>query len=212
MAFIAEVMNADGFLAVGQYTSPMTGIVSSMADATALGESWVVLAGFVSVLAFLAEAATTALLINWAKRRSLRSRYALSLLMEAALLLLFGQAGAYLAEDRDFLAPATVLLLCYIMGLQNAIFTKISGAVIRTTHVTGLSTDIGIELGKLFYFNRKSTPQPAVLVNRDKLKLHTALLCSFCVGGIIGAVGFKRIGFLATVAVTDGASDSTYSG
>lgn len=202
LAFIAGAMNAGGFLAVGQYTSHMTGIVSSMADATALGESWVVLAGFVSVLAFLAGAATTALLINWAKRRSLRSRYALSLLLEAALLLLFGLAGAYLAEVREFLAPATVLLLCYIMGLQNAIITKISGAVIRTTHVTGLSTDIGIELGKLFYVNRKSTSQPAVLANRDKLKLHAVLLSCFCVGGIVGAVGFKRIGFIATIPLS----------
>jgi uncharacterized membrane protein YoaK (UPF0700 family) len=199
LAFIAGAMNAGGFLAVGQYTSHMTGIVSSMADAAALGAEWIALAGFTSVLAFLAGAATTALLINWASRRKLRSRYALSLLLEAALLLLFGLAGAHLKDYREFLAPTTVLLLCFIMGLQNAIITKISGAVIRTTHVTGLSTDIGIELGKLFYVNRCRTPQPAVRANRAKLKLHTLLLCSFCSGGVLGALGFKRAGFSAAI-------------
>jgi len=39
------------------------------------------------------------------------------------------------------------VLLCFIMGLQNAVITKISHAEIRTTHVTGLVTDVGIELG-----------------------------------------------------------------
>lgn len=47
--------------------------------------------------------------------------------------------------------PLTVALLCFVMGLQNAMITKISKAEIRTTHVTGLVTDIGIEIGKSLY-------------------------------------------------------------
>ncbi|MFX4396989.1 YoaK family protein, partial [Acinetobacter baumannii] len=50
-------------------------------------------------------------------------------------------------------AVVAVPLLCFIMGLQNAIITKVSQARIRTTHVTGITTDIGIELGKLAYWN-----------------------------------------------------------
>ena len=47
-----------------------------------------------------------------------------------------------------------MLVLCYIMGLQNAVITKISNAEIRTTHITGLVTDLGIEIGKMLYLNR----------------------------------------------------------
>jgi uncharacterized membrane protein YoaK (UPF0700 family) len=141
-------------------------------------------------------------LVNLARRRRLRSQFALSLLVEACLLLLFGVAGAYLAEMRDFLAPATVLLLCFIMGLQNAIITKVSSAIIRTTHLTGLSTDLGIELGKLFYFNRADVPNLAVRANRDKLKLHGLLILYFFSGGIAGALGFKHVGYSATLILS----------
>jgi len=199
LAFIAGAMNAGGYLAIKQYTSHMSGIVSSMADALALADFALAAAALAAVAAFMLGAATTAIAINWAKRRELRSQYALSLLLEAFLLILFGLAGAYLEDVRELLAPATVLLLCYIMGLQNAIITKISGAEIRTTHVTGLCTDIGIELGKLVYINRHDGPHPAVVSNRTKLRLHATLLCSFFLGGVIGAIGFKRIGFSTAI-------------
>jgi uncharacterized membrane protein YoaK (UPF0700 family) len=199
LAFIAGAANAGGFLAVGQYTSHMTGIVSTMADSFALGEFWLAGAAVVALVFFLAGAATTAVLINWARRRHLRSQYALSLLLEAALLLVFGLAGSFLADLKELLAPATVLLLCFIMGLQNAIITKISSAQIRTTHVTGLATDIGIELGKMLYYNGERPGEFRVRANRQKLQLHGLLLASFAVGGILGALAFKHLGFSATL-------------
>lgn len=205
LAFVAGATNAGGFLAVGQYTSHMTGIASVMADATILGQFTVVGVAAASLVAFTIGAATTSLLTSWATRRNLRSRYALSLLLEAFLLLLFGVAGNYLSHIRDFLAPLTVLLLCFIMGLQNAVVTKLSGAVIRTTHVTGIVTDIGIELGKLFYYNRtRKSGLHFVQANRAKLRLHASLLASFTLGGVVGALSFKRFGFIATLPLALG--------
>ncbi len=199
LAFVAGAVNAGGFLAIGQYTSHMTGIVSSMADRFALGDVKLALAALSAWVAFVLGAATTAILINFARRRHLRSQFALSLMLEALLLLLFGLAGAYLNHLHEFLDPVTVLLLCFIMGLQNAIITKISGAVIRTTHVTGLTTDLGIELGKLVYINRDHDPELAVHANRDKLFLHLRLILYFFTGGITGAIGFKHIGYSTTI-------------
>ena len=94
--------------------------------------------------------------------------------------------------------PLTVLVLCFIMGLQNAVITKISHSEIRTTHITGLLTDLGIELGKLFYINRL-TRQPLVEGNRRKIRLHLSLISSFFIGGVMGALGFKHIGFISTL-------------
>ena len=192
LAFIAGAINAGGFLAIGAYTSHMTGIVSSMADQLALGQVALALAALAAWLAFVAGAASTAVMVNWARRRGLHSQYALSLMVEAALLLLFGLAGGHLAGMRDFLAPVTVLLLCFIMGLQNAIITKVSGAAIRTTHVTGLSTDIGIELGKMAYYNHRPLPALVVRANRAKLTLHALLIGFFFIGGVSGALGWRR--------------------
>ena len=202
LAFVAGAVNAGGFLAIGQYTSHMSGIVSSMADQIALGQFRFALAATAAWLAFVMGAATSAVLINFARRRHLRSQYALSLLLEAMLLVLFGLAGAYLNRLHEFLDPVTVLLLCFIMGLQNAIITKVSSAVIRTTHVTGLTTDLGIELGKLIYINRDHDPELAVRANRSKLLLHLLLILYFFSGGVLGALGFKYIGYRTTLVLS----------
>lgn len=201
LAFVAGATNAGGFLAVNQYTSHMTGIVSAMADDLALGNVGLVLAGAGALLSFIAGAASSAILINWARHRQLQSEYALPLMLEAVLLLCFGILGGNLSERMGLFVSVTVMLLCFIMGLQNAIITKLSNSVIRTTHVTGLVTDIGIELGKLFYWNRtKDQEDPDfVRANREKLRLLTLLLTMFFIGGFIGALGFKHIGFASTI-------------
>lgn len=201
LAFVAGAVNAGGFLVIKQYTSHMTGIVSSIADELVLGNALLVLSGLSALAAFLVGAATTAILINWARHRQMHSEYALSLALEAALLMLFGLLGANLESYVAVFVPATVILLCYIMGLQNAIVTKISKAEIRTTHVTGLVTDLGIELGKLIYWNRSHTKKSELYVtaNLDKLGIHALILGMFFAGGVAGALGFKSAGFVATV-------------
>lgn len=87
-----------------------------------------------------------------------------------------------------------------MMGLQNAVITKISKSQIRTTHVTGIVTDIGIELGTYVYVNRHETAGgPRVLADRKRLRLLTMLLTAFFSGGVIGALGFRAIGYGATI-------------
>ena len=198
LAFVAGATNAGGFLAVGQYTSHMTGMLSSVADNAVLGQFALALGGLGALLAFLLGAMTTAWMVNWGLRRHLRSAYGLPLLLEAALLLVFGLFGAAIGLMTAVFLPLTVVLLCFIMGLQNAVITKISRAVIRTTHITGLLTDLGIELGKLLYVNRHPDQQP-VRANRDRLRVHGQLIASFFVGGLAGALGFKYLGYVSTV-------------
>jgi uncharacterized membrane protein YoaK (UPF0700 family) len=200
LAFVAGAANAGGFLAVGQYTSHMTGIVSAMADSLALGQTFLALAGLASLVSFLAGAMSTAILVNWGRRMRLRSQYALPLMLEAVLLLLFGLLGASIATRTALLLPATVLLLCYMMGLQNAVITKISRSEIRTTHVTGLVTDLGIELGKLVYINRPPH-EGRVVAHRGRMRTHALLIGMFFVGGLIGALGFAHVGYLTTVGL-----------
>ena len=200
LCFVAGATNAGGFLAVQQYTSHMTGIVSSMADHLALGAYTLALAGLGALLSFILGAACSAIMVNYSRRHNLHSAYALPLVLEAALLLCFGLLGAQLAAVHGIFVSVTVMLLCFIMGLQNALITKLSHAEIRTTHITGVVTDIGIELGKMLYWNRAQTPQLAqVQGDKPRLQLLSALLSSFLLGGVLGALGFKHLGYVATV-------------
>lgn len=198
LAFVAGAVNAGGFLAVSRYTSHMTGMLSSISDSLALSRLDLAASGVAAWASFVCGAATSAMLINWARRKGLRSRYALSLMLESALLLAFGFLGSHLGLLVELFVPATVLLLCYLMGLQNAIITKVSNAEIRTTHMTGNTTDLGIEIGKLFYWNADGSAEK-VVANREKMSMHAGLIALFVLGGFAGALGFKRAGYVSTV-------------
>jgi uncharacterized membrane protein YoaK (UPF0700 family) len=188
LAFVAGAINAGGFIAVHQYTSHLTGVISSAADNLVSGAWNLALAAFGAALAFMLGSACTALTVNYGRRRGLASEYALPLLVEALLLLAFGALSV----------SATVMLLCFMMGLQNALITKLSQAEIRTTHLTGIVTDIGIEVGRMLYWNRDPA-QPKVAANRARLRLLVSLLLGFFSGAVAGALGFKHAGHLATL-------------
>lgn len=202
LAFIAGATNAGGFLAVRQYTSHMTGIASSIADNVALGAYTLALAGVGAMLFFVLGAACSAIMVNYARRHEMHSEYALPLLLEALLLLCFGIMGARLSVVGGFFVPVTVMLLCFIMGLQNAVMTKLSRGEIRTTHITGMVTDIGIELGKLVYRNGDMAEnKPKVVANRERLSVLSVLVLCFAWGGMTGAWGFKHVGYIVTVPI-----------
>ena len=200
MAFVAGAVNAGGFLAVGHYTSHMTGVASTMADMMALGDMETALAALAMMLSFMAGAFLCTTLISLGQRRRMRSRYALTLVLEAGFLLLFGLMGARLETEIRFTLPTTVMLLCFIMGMHNAVTSIISGAAVRTTHMTGTVTDIGIELSRLAYVNRHQRPgRERIVANRQKLILLLLLLVSFIGGGVTGALAFKHVGYKATI-------------
>jgi uncharacterized membrane protein YoaK (UPF0700 family) len=200
LSFVAGAINAGGFLAVQQYTSHMTGIVSSIADNLARASLPLAAAGLVALLSFAIGATCSTILICFSRQRKMHSEYALPLMFEAVLLLIFGLLGVRLAFVDGMFVSLTVMLLAFIMGLQNAVITKLSNAEIRTTHVTGIVTDIGIQLGKLLYSH---VPVPSdsspVISNVPRLRLLSTLLTLFFAGGMVGAVGFRHLGYAATV-------------
>ena len=201
LAFNAGAVNAGGFLVLHMYTSHMTGFASQLADGLVLGNAKLLLNALGAVLAFLTGAAVCAMLVNWGRQHHLRAVYALPLLLEAALMLPFGLMGAItLTWNTPFAVPITVLLLSFIMGLQNAVASKTSGGSIRTTHMTGNITDLGMELGKLFYWNRAGSAAPArVHHNPHRIRMASGLVGMFVLGGIAGALGFKYVGFICTL-------------
>jgi len=205
MAFIAGAVNAGGFLAVQSYTSHTTGNISRMADELALGHKTIALAMLSTVACFCMGAFTSGLLVSLGRRRRFRSHYALSLMIEAVLLLVFGLMGYRLQQMHKFFLPMTVILLSFIMGMHNSVVTIISNAEVRTTHMTGIVTDLGLELSRLIYFNVDDQQRnKRIMANRDKLKLYNLILASFFGGGVVGALGFKRLGFKMTILLAAG--------
>lgn len=200
LAFVAGAVNAGGFLAIQSYTSHLSGTISRIGDELALGHKTLALGAVATVACFCAGAICASLLISYGKRHRYQSHYALSLLIEAILLVIFGIMGYKLQSVQRFFLPSTVVLLSFMMGMHNSVVTTISSAEVRTTHMTGIVTDLGIELGRALYIDvTKNRRVERVKANWDKLKLHGLILASFFLGGLCGAIGFKKIGFKITL-------------
>ncbi len=191
LAFVAGSANAGGFILFGSYTSHMTGYLSQEADQLVLRNYVLALTAIFAIGLFTFGAAVSAVAINWARGYQPRLQYILPLALQGFGFLLFsliGRSENYSGSDH----LVGLGLLCFIMGFQNATITKISQSRIRTTHVTGMVTDVGIELGR-FVFNYMFE-RPRISADRQKLFLLLQLLGMFFFGGVIGAFGYGLIG------------------
>ena len=190
LAAVAGASNAGGFFALGAYTSHMTGYLSQLADNLVIGQLRVALVAVLALGAFVAGAAFSTVLINWARLRHANRQYALPIAVQGGFLACFAGGGVLTSEPGRVFALAC---LCFIMGMQNATITKISGARLRTTHATGMITDIGIELGRAAF--RRAHPGGGRGADRARLAIHLQLVGTFVAGGLAGAIGFSRLGF-----------------
>jgi len=172
-----------------------TGTSSNMMIALSKGEYSLALHLFLFILAFVSGSVLSGFIIR-DSHLTLGRRYGVSLLLESLAILvawrIFG--GSPFAGQ---------LLLCTASGLQNALATTYSGAVIRTTHLSGVFTDIGI----LFGNRMAGIPMPA-----KKLRLLTDILSGFLFGGLAGAMLLPVIGdaVLAIPAAISGGLGSGY--
>ncbi|MFM9889247.1 MAG: YoaK family protein [Rickettsiales bacterium] len=196
LAFIAGAINAGGFLAVGRYTSHMTGIVSSIGPALKDHDYAVAKMAALFVGAFITGAGVSSVIVNVARARHYHSEFASALMLEALLLLLFGVSATGLFPAATLSLTGTIVLLCFLMGLQNALISKISHSTIRTTHVTGIATDIGVELGRRLYRACSHTHVP---VHAERLNIPLFLMLAFLAGSIAGAFAFPELGFVTTI-------------
>ncbi|MBW8366469.1 MAG: DUF1275 domain-containing protein [Arenimonas sp.] len=176
LACVAGMVNVVGYLGFEhQAITHLTGTTSLLGAALAQGNlrSILQLAGM--LLAFLLGAVLSGLLIKDSVLR-LGRRYGVALAFESALLLLC----VPLFEQGNFLGP---LLAAVAIGLQNAMATTYSGAIIRTSHVSGMFTDLGISMGHAL----RGLP-----VDQRRLWLCLVIITSFLAGGVIGALLYAQ--------------------
>ncbi|MCM2292498.1 DUF1275 domain-containing protein [Allorhizobium sp. BGMRC 0089] len=192
LASVAGALNASAFYSVGFFSANMTGNVSALSDHIAIGQWQSALFYFSIVFAFIFGASVSTVLINTGRRRHIHGIYAYSVLTEAILLALLGCADLWLFGAWH--TPVVVLGLAFLMGLQNAVVTRISDARVRTTHVSGMATDIGIELGIALDILRGRDRETDAAHNRSKLRLHLYTIAAFLLGGVVGVVIYQAVG------------------
>jgi uncharacterized membrane protein YoaK (UPF0700 family) len=197
LACVAGMVNVVGYLGFEhQAITHLTGTTSLLGAALAQGEFTAVWQLTAMIAAFVGGAMLSGLLVQDSVLR-LGRRYGVALAFEALLL----AAAVPLFEHGSFAGP---LLAAVAIGLQNAMATTYSGAIVRTSHVSGMFTDLGITLGHAL----RGLP-----VARRRLWLCLVIIASFLTGGIVGAWLFGQVQYRALLlpALLTGATGLTYA-
>ena len=188
LSLTAGFVNGAGFLAFSVLTTNVTGHVALFAERMAKGDFRSARIIALWMFLFMLGAFICSLLINMAGRNR-RYTYVIPILTEISILIFVAIFGYKF--DRTLLKTELFAgSLLFAMGLQNAMVTMISGSVVRTTHLTGMFTDLGIELSSWLHSRNKDN-----LLLKQKMLLRTIIICFFIAGGISGAYLFNSMAF-----------------
>lgn len=190
-ALVAGLVNVCGVMAFFAFSSNVTGHVAVFAQELAQGH-WhqvsVVMAWLFAFMfgAFVANALVTKSDVGSAVAGQV------PLVLETLVLAFTAYYGQhhYLETLRE--TECLVAALLFAMGLQNGTVSTVSNSVVRTTHLTGLFTDLGMELSMSLQPRFRGN---AIL--RFKLRLHLLILAAYVLGGLMGGLLYLRYGFSA---------------
>jgi uncharacterized membrane protein YoaK (UPF0700 family) len=184
LSCIAGMVNVVGYLGFEhQAITHLTGTTTLLGAALAGADPRAALHLLGVILAFVGGAALSGLIVQDSTLQ-LGRRYGIALTMVS--LLLFASIPMF---ERQWIAGAWVAATA--CGLQNAMATTYSGAVIRTTHLSGMLTDLGIGLGHAL----RGMP-----LQVRRLRLSALIVAGFLCGAAIGALLFRTFEYRALLA------------
>lgn len=188
LGLTAGFVNAEGFLGFSILTTNVTGHAALFAERIAF-QDWKTAAVIALwMFLFLAGAFFTSIILSFTGENQ-RFSYFIPVIIEILILLvsaLYGHKYNGTLAAKEFFAGS----LLFAMGLQNALVSMVSGSVVRTTHLTGTFTDLGIDLAQILHGNKAERPNL-----KSKIKLRIYIIFFFMAGAVLGAYLFQGFGF-----------------
>jgi uncharacterized membrane protein YoaK (UPF0700 family) len=179
LAFIAGIINVVGLLGFSHQTvSHLTGNTSMLAAAIATCDFSAALRFGLVIGSFLLGTVLSGFIIQDTALK-LGHRYGATMLLESFFLCL---AVPLLKHD----SMDGMYCLACACGLQNAMVSTYSGTVVRTTHVSGMFTDLGIFLGHAL----RGLP-----IDHKRMRMCFLVISAFLCGGVAGAALYRSIGY-----------------
>ncbi len=196
LSLVAGIVNVSGFLAVQQLTTNVTGHFAFFVDEIFKLNFWGGFVYFLYIFFFLAGSFISSYIVEFVSKSSERYIYIIPIIIESLILFLVAIFGQTLISQNPNLLAFSLL---FAMGVQNSLVTKISNAIVRTTHLTGLFTDLGIELSQLFFYKLKDQREKLY----SSIKLRVTIISFFFLGGLLGGIFYSTIQlYVLTIAGT----------
>lgn len=196
LAFVAGFVNSGGFVLIHSFTSHVTGSVGRFGHDLATGEVASALSAIFLVLSFIGGAFAATLLTEGYPRERIAVGYAVALWAQSGLLAAFILVAGISPSQHPRVHDSQAALLCIALGMQNSLVTRLSGAVVRTTHLTGVVTDLAIEAAHWYRFHRAKLKLPTLLAaarpperpRAAKAVLLGVIVVAFVLGTAAGAL------------------------
>lgn len=201
LAFQAGWINGGGFLACRRFVTHTTGFATQFGFDLA-SANWTDAIAMLSIpLFFLCGAMIGAFLVDRPLQSSQRPKFhilffLISLFLTAATALGTMDAfGPFGKEPQFWPAYILIALLCISSGVQNACSTTASKNYVRTTHLTGYTTDLGISFVRLFSLKDTAKLQQEVSQN----KIRVTVIITFIFGTAVSSFVFMRSGYIGFI-------------
>ncbi len=189
-AFVAGMTNVAGVIAFLSFTSNITGHVAMLAQKIVNKEHHDVMVYALWLLMFLLGAFTANFITkSYSKKGSYRA-HSVPVFLEIIILFVVAIYGHNYYTETQTEREIIISAMLFSMGLQNGLVSTISGGLVKTTHLTGLFTDLGGELSE--YLHTEKGKRSAV---KQRLAIRFTILSFYLAGGIIGGIMFEAYDF-----------------
>lgn len=185
LSFVAGMVNITGVLSINTLTTNVTGHFAFFAEDFVQQRYSMALAYITYILFFLFGAFVCGFSVEIMLRIKPNISHTFPMLLEMCMLIAAALGGTFVDDQ------SLACMLLFSMGLQNALVTKVSNATVRTTHLTGLFTDLGIEISQLFFY-RGSTESRKL---SKSIYLRLTIILFFFLGGMLGGFLYKLVTF-----------------
>jgi uncharacterized membrane protein YoaK (UPF0700 family) len=194
LSFIAGLVNIVGVLHLKVLTTNVTGHFAFFAEEL-MRKNYVLAFNFLLfIFSFLSGAFVASVITEYFAKRGNKSAHKYSMSVEIIILFIIGSVGDYfLNTDHIYVIIGCILL--FAMGIQNSLVTQISNSTVRTTHLTGLFTDLGIELSQLFFYKREEQQHKL----KKSIELRIAIITCFFLGCVVGGFLYSVLSFAVLI-------------
>lgn len=188
LSFVAGLVNITGVLALKTLTTNVTGHFAFFAEEIMRHDYRTAITFFLFTIFFLLGSFLSSFLQELISLKNPDWSHIIPITLEMIILIvvsIFGtSAGIFTLEGK-----LTAFFLLLAMGIQNSLVTNISRSTVRTTHLTGLFTDLGIELSQLFFYKNPEDVKKL----KASIFLRLAIISFFFLGCFFGGIIYKFI-------------------
>jgi uncharacterized membrane protein YoaK (UPF0700 family) len=153
LSFVAGIVNVTGVLSIKTLTTNVTGHFAYFAEEVMKKNYSAAITFFIFTIFFLIGSFVSNFLAEIISKKNPNLSHVIPISLEIIVLISVGIYGGQ-SELSSFEGKWIAFSMLFAMGIQNSLVTKISQSTVRTTHLTGLFTDLGIELSQLFFYKK----------------------------------------------------------